>query len=162
VSFEVGNGRDLSNYPDRTFDLVFSYITFQHIPDPVLTLAYIREAGRVLRPGGHFYFQVNNARPPGPWGRLRTRAGRLLRRAAGGGKRDASGGRTRKGGAGPVDKSGPRGLDSPAWVGSRVGVEEIRRACAQGGMDVETLRGEGTQYLWVRARRKRAAAGSTS
>ena len=45
-------------FPDGTFDLVFSYITFQHIPDRAVVEQYIAEAHRVLKPDGLFRFQV--------------------------------------------------------------------------------------------------------
>ncbi len=39
-------------FPDRAFDLVFTFGTFEHLPDPDSTFA---EIVRVLRPGGHAY-----------------------------------------------------------------------------------------------------------
>lgn len=52
---------------DESLDLVFSYIVFQHIPavEPIET--YVREAGRVLAPGGVLRFQVDG-RGASPWG----------------------------------------------------------------------------------------------
>jgi SAM-dependent methyltransferase len=137
----TGNGYDLADYRDKQFDFVFSYLTFQHIPDAEITAHYIREAGRVLKEGGHFYFQVNNL-PSGLRSRLRigTRLRGLLgkRRA----HRDPPNLRP-----GP----GPRDLDNPAWRGSRISLSEVRRSCRQGGMSVEWTHGQGTQYLWIRA-----------
>jgi hypothetical protein len=115
---------------------VFSYITFQHIPKAAITLNYIREAGRVLKAGGHFYFQVNNM----PVGlrdrlRLRSRMRAVLKRP------EASSG----------SPGGPAGLDHPAWQGSRVSVRRIEAACRSAGLRVMSLDGRGTQYLWVKA-----------
>ena len=44
--------------PDGYFDLVFSIITFQHIPNTATVLLYLAEAHRLLRPGGALRFQV--------------------------------------------------------------------------------------------------------
>jgi hypothetical protein len=110
---------------------------FQHIPDPAVTLGYLGELGRVLRSGGYALFQVNNAPLPGLRARLRL----------GGRVRDALRALRGRG-----DAPGPTGLDDPAWVGSRLDLAELRRACDEAGLRIEDLRGEGTQYLWVRAR----------
>ena len=58
VAFHVGNGVDLHEFPDKTFDFVLSYIVFQHIPDAQVILGYIAEALRVLKPTGRFRFQA--------------------------------------------------------------------------------------------------------
>jgi ubiquinone/menaquinone biosynthesis C-methylase UbiE len=141
VSLDIGNGHDLSLYDDESFDMVFSYITFQHIPDADITCNYIREAGRVLRSGGYFYFQVNN-RPNTLRSRLRlrTRLNDLVNILKGRGK---AGGQPA--GTGPTD------LDHPAWKGSSISLTRIREACSQGNLNVATAVGEGTQYLWVKA-----------
>ena len=49
----------LAPIPDASLDLVFSFIVFQHIPDKPSVSAYIGEAGRVLKGGGVFRFQVD-------------------------------------------------------------------------------------------------------
>jgi SAM-dependent methyltransferase len=145
VTLHVGNGYDLDFLGDGSIDFVFSYITFQHIPETAVTFNYIREAGRVLRRGGHFYFQVNNM----PLGlrdrvklrsRLRSIVGRLRNRS-GGAAADSTN----------ATPSGPTGLDHPAWRGSRVSVARLERTCRGAGLEILGLRGEGTQYLWVKA-----------
>ena len=55
-----GDGRSLAGVADGAADGVFSHVVFQHIPDPRITLGYVREMGRVLRPGGWAAFQVSN------------------------------------------------------------------------------------------------------
>jgi ubiquinone/menaquinone biosynthesis C-methylase UbiE len=140
VRLDVGNGSDLSIYDDASFDFVFSYIVFQHIPDPNVTLGYIGEAGRVLRPSGSFYFQVNTMPRITP---LRTALGKLKRALAG--RRPV-----------PADaaSTGPRDLDHPAWQGSRVTMTDVSSTVQAGGMTVVKVQGEGTQYTWVLARRE--------
>ena len=52
VELHVGTGSDLGAFEDDSFDLVFSHLVFQHIADEQAIASYIREAGRVLAPGG--------------------------------------------------------------------------------------------------------------
>jgi ubiquinone/menaquinone biosynthesis C-methylase UbiE len=59
VALHTGSGFDLQSLPDACFDLVFSYIVFQHIPSAAVIGNYVREAARVLKPLGAFKFQVN-------------------------------------------------------------------------------------------------------
>jgi SAM-dependent methyltransferase len=49
----------LSMFPDESFDFVYSYAVFQHIPSRDVVLGYLAEAGRVLRPGGILRCQIN-------------------------------------------------------------------------------------------------------
>jgi len=66
VTFEVGSGVDLAQFPDGSFDYIISYIVFQHIPRVEIIYNYIRESLRVLKPGGRFRFQARNC-PPGAY-----------------------------------------------------------------------------------------------
>jgi len=59
VELHAGSGFDLRSLPDAYFDLVFSYIVFQHVPSAAVIRNYVREAARVLKPLGAFKFQVN-------------------------------------------------------------------------------------------------------
>jgi SAM-dependent methyltransferase len=59
VTFQTGSGYDLAGLADASFDLVFSYIVFQHVPDRAAIQSYVREAHRVLKIGGAFKFQLN-------------------------------------------------------------------------------------------------------
>jgi GT2 family glycosyltransferase/protein-L-isoaspartate O-methyltransferase len=59
VEWLHGDGRSLAPLADSSVDGCFSHVVFQHIPDPEVTLNYVREMGRVLRPGGWALFQVS-------------------------------------------------------------------------------------------------------
>ncbi|HTT63112.1 MAG TPA: class I SAM-dependent methyltransferase [Bryobacteraceae bacterium] len=50
---------DLSMFPDESFDFVYSYAVFQHIPSREVVLGYLAEAHRVLKPGGILKCQIN-------------------------------------------------------------------------------------------------------
>ena len=52
------NGADLEALGDIQVDFAFSSIVFQHIPSREVIYNYVREAHRLLRPGGLFKFQV--------------------------------------------------------------------------------------------------------
>jgi SAM-dependent methyltransferase len=139
ITLHTGNGCDLSGFEDGFFDFVFSYIVFQHIPDPAITVRYIEETGRVLRNGGHFYFQVNNSKVS--W-RARLGLGTRWRTLA------------RKLGFSPAETlpaAGPTELDSPAWRGSRMSLAQVEAACRSAGLTITSRRGEGSQYLWLKA-----------
>ena len=59
-TFET-SGVDLRIFPSHYFNLVYSYVTFQHIPRPIFE-RYLEEINRVLTPGGFLAFQI----PVGP------------------------------------------------------------------------------------------------
>lgn len=56
----------LSIFPDDSFDCVYSSIVFMHLDKPDM-FAYIREANRVLKPGGRAYFDTYNILAPEAW-----------------------------------------------------------------------------------------------
>lgn len=126
VTLHQGNGSGLGTFADASMDAVVSLVVFQHIPDPAITLGYVREIGRVLRPGGWAAFQVSNdptvhaAGNPTP-SRLKVALGRA-----------------------------PKGQDDPAWRGSAVMLDALRTAVADGGMHMAALAGEGTQFCLAR------------
>lgn len=65
------NGSSLNMFASDSFDLVYSYAVFQHIPSREVVLEYMREIGRVLKPGGIFRGQFNGIPPsqmPDTWG----------------------------------------------------------------------------------------------
>ena len=60
VEWIVGDGTSLAGIADASADVCTSHVTLQHIPDPSVSLGYVREMGRVLRPGGWAAFQFSN------------------------------------------------------------------------------------------------------
>ncbi len=132
VEWIQGDGTTLSGIDDASADACLSYVVLQHIPDPDVTLGYIREMGRILRPGGWAAFQVSNDpdvhRPREQRG-LRQRLRVVFGRA-------------------------PRGQKHDAWLGSAVSVEQVREAADAGGMDIERTSGEGTQFCLVLTRKR--------
>lgn len=56
------NGRDLSQFPDESFDMVTTYSVLHHVPD---YLAVIDEFVRVVKPGGIIY--IDHEVCPGYW-----------------------------------------------------------------------------------------------
>ena len=62
VSLSLGNGKDLGQYDTCFFDFCFSHFVFMHIPDENTIFEYIKEMGRVLKPGGLFRFDLSNYR----------------------------------------------------------------------------------------------------
>ena len=58
-----GSGADLGMFENNTFDFVYSYAVFQHIPSREIVFEYLREARRVLKPGGIMRCQVNGLPP---------------------------------------------------------------------------------------------------
>lgn len=58
-----GSGADLGLFPDAKFDFVYSYAVFQHIPSREVVFSYLREAWRVLKPGGILRCQLNGLPP---------------------------------------------------------------------------------------------------
>jgi len=128
VTLHQGDGTSLRPLPDASIDIAVSFVVFQHIPDPAVTLGYLRELGRVLRPGGWTVFQLSNDpsvhRPREDYRpRLRDRIRRRV----------------------------PQGTDDPAWLGSAVTLDELDAALAAGGLRSAHRSGQGTQYLLERA-----------
>lgn len=129
VSWLAGDGTTLAGIEDASADACLSHVVFQHVPDPEITLGYVREMGRVLRPGGWAAFQVSN--DPGLHRPLIGRRHRLEARLG----------------------RAPRGQEAAEWLGSAVALEDLRGAAQDGGMELERVVGEGTQFCLVRARR---------
>jgi ubiquinone/menaquinone biosynthesis C-methylase UbiE len=60
VTAHETSGVDFAALPDSYFDVAFSAYVFQHVPSKDVVRSNIREAYRLLRPGGVFKFQVNS------------------------------------------------------------------------------------------------------
>jgi SAM-dependent methyltransferase len=127
VEWVVGDGRRLAGIETASADACHSDVVFQHIPDPDITLGYVREMGRVLRPGGWAAFQISNAPAIHVLPAL-TRA-RVAARAALG--------------------QGPHGQNDPRWRGSAVDLDRLQEVAHQCGMRTERVTGAGTQYCRV-------------
>lgn len=124
VEWRLGDGTSLAGIADGSVDAVVCHVVLQHIPDPAVTLGYVVEMGRVLRPGGWAAFQLST---------------------------DPSVHRRRWW---PPRLRGPRGQRAPEWVGSAVDVDALRATAAEAGLDLERVEGAGTQFTLVRARRR--------
>jgi ubiquinone/menaquinone biosynthesis C-methylase UbiE len=55
----VTDGASLALFDDDSFDFVYSFAVFQHIPSREVVFEYLRETHRVLRTGGLARFQFN-------------------------------------------------------------------------------------------------------
>ena len=115
---------------DASAEACVSHVVFQHLPDPAITLGYVREMGRVLRPGGWAAFQLSTdpALHRRPRRRLSHRLRALLGRA-------------------------PRGVADPAWVGAAVEMDALEAAAIGARLRLERVVGAGTQFCAVLARR---------
>lgn len=57
VEFVETDGDGLAGWPDGSFDLIYSFFVFQHLPRAAFR-RYVADAARKLRHGGHFVFQL--------------------------------------------------------------------------------------------------------
>ena len=78
----AGNGAELPQFADESFDLVYSYAVFQHIPSRDVVLSYLRETHRVLKPNGLVRMQFNGLPQTAPhydtWSGVRFSADDLV------------------------------------------------------------------------------------
>ena len=130
VELVHGDGVTLTGIGDAVATVVFSHVVFQHIPDPQIVLGYVREMGRVLRPGGWAGFQVSDDPTV-----HRPRASRKHRVLAAIGR-------------------APKGVEEPSWLGSAVDLDELGRIAGEAGMTVERVENRGTQFALVLLRRR--------
>jgi SAM-dependent methyltransferase len=135
VTWLLGDGTTLAGVDDSSVDACLSHVVFQHIPDPAITLGYVAETGRVLRPGGWAAFHVSNDPLVHRAEHHASAAQRLARRVRAG-----------------VGRA-PRGVDDPAWLGSAIDLGELEGVAQRAGMRIESVFGAGTQFCVIRARR---------
>jgi len=103
------HGATLALFADDSFDFVYSYAVFQHIPSRDVVLSYMEETRRVLKPGGIFRGQFNGL---------------------------------------THDKT----LDT--WSGVIFPAEEIRSWTREHDLQLLSLEGIDTQYMWTTWRKK--------
>jgi SAM-dependent methyltransferase len=80
VEFLLVSGDRLDAVGDAIADAAVCYLVLQHLPRRSLVTAYLRELGRVLRPGGEAFVQLPVLDPglaPQVWRALRSPAARL-------------------------------------------------------------------------------------
>jgi SAM-dependent methyltransferase len=132
VEWILGDGSSLAGIDSESADACVSHVVFQHIPDPSVTMSYIREIGRALKPGGWAAFQISNDprvhQTPG-W-RYRARQALLVARGR-----------------------APHGQVNRNWRGSMLEISQLRQAASDGSMNVERIVGEGNQLCLVLTRR---------
>jgi SAM-dependent methyltransferase len=63
--FHTTDGATLPQFADESFEFIYSYAVFQHIPAQDVVLEYMHEVRRLLKPGGVFHGQFNGVAPPG-------------------------------------------------------------------------------------------------
>ncbi len=77
----TGSGSSLAMFASESFDFVYSYAVFQHIPSREVVLDYLREAHRVMKPGAVLRAQFNGLPQTegyNTWSGVRFTAGELL------------------------------------------------------------------------------------
>lgn len=128
VELVLGDGTTLAGVPDESIDVVVSFTVFQHIPDADVVAGYLREAGRVLRPGGLLAFQWNNEPGPRRWA-LRRRWLALLQRT----------------------RLRPErfGRHAEEFLGCRIPLSRLDAGLGRAGLRRTGLRNEGTLWAWA-------------
>jgi ubiquinone/menaquinone biosynthesis C-methylase UbiE len=102
--FHATNGASLAQFADESFEFVYSYAVFQHIPSRDVVLEYMREIRRVLKPGGVFHGQFNGL---------------------------------------------AHANDTNTWSGVVFSAADIRAFTRDNGLQLLSLDGEQTQYMWT-------------
>ena len=126
VTWVQGDGASLTGIPDGVADALVSHVVFQHIPDPQITLAYVRDMGRVLKAGsvGGVPGLERSRSAQAETGGLRRRLARAVGRY-------------------------PKGVEDPAWLGSAVDLDNVQSIADEAGMNTEQIEGAGTQFCIV-------------
>lgn len=128
IEFHLGEGADLSAVATGTADFVMSFTVFQHIPEVGVIQSYLREAGRVLRPGGVAAFQWNNQSSELRW-RVRRAVLSVLQRT--GLRREA------------------HDRNAVQFLGTTVDLDHITSTLSAAGMDLVKTEGLGTLFCWA-------------
>jgi SAM-dependent methyltransferase len=135
VTFDVGDGATLGLVEDASVDFVLTFTVLQHLPDRSAIVGYLREAARVLRPGGVLAAQWNGDAHPRRY-RLRSAWWQLQRRLGVRSKQDHR--------------------VAPQFLGTPVPAPFVRAVLEEAGLAVEGTKGDGTLFSWIWARRPRA------
>lgn len=128
VEFLVGDGTSLRPLEDGCADLVVTFTVLQHLTSADAIEGYLREASRVLAPGGVLAAQWNNTpherlwKAQVAWWRLRNRIG----------GRFATDIRSQ-----------------PQFAGTRLSFDRVRRTLEDSGMAVRGTMGLGNLFAWV-------------
>jgi SAM-dependent methyltransferase len=130
-----GNGADLAGFAGGSIDFCYSYAVFQHIPGKDVVRSYLREACRVLKPGGVFKGQLNGL----PHTR---RLSEDTMPVAGWSERAAV-----------PEPPEEQQIAADTWCGVGFRPEEIAEFAAEQGMQLLAMDGFDTQYLWVTMRK---------
>jgi SAM-dependent methyltransferase len=135
VDWVLGDGASLRPLADGSVSAVVAHLVFQHVPDPRVTLGYVAEMGRVLRPGGWAAFEFSND-PDADGGPARgSRLGRL------------------RGLLGRPD--GRARCDGAVCRGSAIELECLRSSAEAAGLSLGPLEGAGTPVCLARVVRPR-------
>jgi SAM-dependent methyltransferase len=131
------NGSDLRDFDDESFDFCYSYAVFQHIPTQDIVWDYLREARRILKPGGlvkaHF-----NGLPVSDDSFCEPVCGWSLRAAVP-----------------DCLVVPPECYHTDTWSGARFRPEEIADFAKKEYWQLLSMEGFASQYLWVTARKPR-------
>jgi SAM-dependent methyltransferase len=128
VMFEVGDGATLRPTDDCSVDLVITFTVLQHVPERDAIAGYLRDAARVLRPGGVLAAQWNGDAHPRRY-RLRSAWWQWQRRVGVRAKQDHR--------------------LAPQFLGTPVPAPFVRSVLEDAGLVVEATKGEGTLFSWV-------------
>lgn len=127
----VASGSDLSEFDDDSIDFLYSYAVFQHIPSKDVVLSYLADACRVLRPGGVMKCQVSSL----------PRSGDRLPAVPGWGLRSAA-----------PTRLTPLEATPNTWSGVSFQGEAIAQFCVDHDLQLLSMDGFETQYLWFCAK----------
>lgn len=133
VTWLLGDGESLHGVEDASLDGAVSHVVFQHIPDAKVTLGYVAELGRVLKPGAWAAFGLSTdprVHEPAKPEKQGTSRRELLSTLTG---------------------RSPRGQSAPEWLGAPVPLDALGAVATSAGLTLEQIEGAGTQFTLVRA-----------